>query len=411
MILIFGICGALRCDEISNIKFNDVEDIGNNKFIVSVKDTKTYMDRMFIIGPLFYSKVQEYMNLRPPEQFTDRFFIRYQEGKCLKQVIGKNKIGEIPRNIALYLGLPNPNRYTGHCFRRSSATLLSDSGANVQSLKQLGGWRSDKVALGYVENSMHAKENIFNGIIHASTSKNQQDSPRPILVPKPAATNRNVEEEIPVVIEWGDFLDEFTITNAASKSPEADFATAAGTHIKIPQTNISLPKNQDLLDSHVSAPAKTEAPAKQSFFEKEPVKLNFYKSDFIEPPLKKASASVQYDIKNNSGNVKTDQFETPQKKNLAMIQSNVKNQKSASSACTEDYINNNSPARYDIKTNSENLQTDQIEALQKNATMIQSNVNNPKPGPSAGIKDHMNNNSPARYENCVFNNCTFNFNS
>lgn len=98
-ILVFGVCGALRCIEITNLKVNDVEDIGN-KFIVSVKDTKTNIDRQFIVGPLFYDVIKEYSDLRPLDHTLNRFFLQYHNGKCTRQFIGKNKIGEIPKIIA-----------------------------------------------------------------------------------------------------------------------------------------------------------------------------------------------------------------------------------------------------------------------------------------------------------------------
>ncbi|XP_051153688.1 uncharacterized protein LOC127276972 [Leptopilina boulardi] len=84
--------------------------------------------------------------------------------------IGRHKIGEVPEKIASYLSLPNPKRYTGHCFRRTSATLLSDSGANMQMIKQLGRWRSDMIAQGYIENSMHNRQLIYDDIIQKDTS-------------------------------------------------------------------------------------------------------------------------------------------------------------------------------------------------------------------------------------------------
>lgn len=136
-----------------------------DKFIVQVHDTKTYIDRSFVIGPLFYSTVKEYISLRPPDNFTDRFLIQYSNGKCTRQVLGKNKIGSTPSVIATFLKLENPSRFTGHCFRRTSATLLSNSGANMTMIKQLGGWKSDSVAAGYVADSIRTKDLIFQGII------------------------------------------------------------------------------------------------------------------------------------------------------------------------------------------------------------------------------------------------------
>ena len=71
--------------------------------------------------------------MRPKESFTDRFFIQYHNIKCQRQVIGRNKIGETP----------------GHCFRKTRATLLPNSGAKINMLKQLGRWKSTNIAQGY----------------------------------------------------------------------------------------------------------------------------------------------------------------------------------------------------------------------------------------------------------------------
>ena len=165
ILLIFGICGALRCIEFTNIKYTDVED-KNGKFIVSVQDTKTYIDRSFVIGPLFYSQIKKSIPLRPFDNFTDRFFIQYMNGRCTRQVMGKNKIGGTPSTIASFLGLANSSTYTGHCYHRTSATLLSYSGANMAMIKQLGGWKSDAVAAGYIANSTRTKDLIFKRIIN-----------------------------------------------------------------------------------------------------------------------------------------------------------------------------------------------------------------------------------------------------
>ncbi|XP_057319465.1 uncharacterized protein LOC130663914 [Microplitis mediator] len=188
VLLIFGICGALRCKEISELKITDVEDLGN-RYLVSVNETKNDVPRQFIIGGLFREKVKQYALLRPKERFSDKFFVQYRNGKCVCQNIGRNTIGGTPQSIASYLNLPNPTRYTGHCFRRTSATLLSESGANVTILRQLGGWKSTAIAQGYVENSLKNREKIFQKITHAAVS-NIQNNPQPSTSAK-CSTNIN----------------------------------------------------------------------------------------------------------------------------------------------------------------------------------------------------------------------------
>lgn len=48
VILIFGISGAWRCDELAKLTINDVED-KEFHLIVKMPDTKTYKPRMFTI--------------------------------------------------------------------------------------------------------------------------------------------------------------------------------------------------------------------------------------------------------------------------------------------------------------------------------------------------------------------------
>lgn len=67
--------------------------------------------------------------------------------------VGYNTIAKYPEKIAEFLNLENPKEFTGHAFRRSSATALAGSGAPMLLLKNAGGWRSDTIAQGYVDSS------------------------------------------------------------------------------------------------------------------------------------------------------------------------------------------------------------------------------------------------------------------
>lgn len=64
------------------------------------------------------------VDLRPNNLAERCFFFNYQNGKCARQVVGINKFGSNPSQVAEFLKLPNAKLYTGHCFRRSSATLF-----------------------------------------------------------------------------------------------------------------------------------------------------------------------------------------------------------------------------------------------------------------------------------------------
>ncbi|XP_074101935.1 uncharacterized protein LOC141529335 [Cotesia typhae] len=170
VILIFGFCGALRSGEYCSIKTNDVKDTGT-QFIVTIRDTKNYYPRSFVIMDEYSDKILQYVALRPDNLNTDRFFILYDKGACKRQAMGKNTVSEVPKKIAEFLKLPNASSYTGHCFRRTSATLLANAGANLTTLKQHGGWRSSTVAEGYIENSLYNKSKIFNQIVNSENTR------------------------------------------------------------------------------------------------------------------------------------------------------------------------------------------------------------------------------------------------
>lgn len=119
---------------------------------------------------------RKYANLRPIYVNHKTFFINYRKGKCSNQVVGVHTFANVPSIIAKYLNLPNTSSYTGHCFRRTSASLLADAGADILTLKRHGGWRSSTVAENYVEDSLSNKLSIADKILNSNNnSKNNQD--------------------------------------------------------------------------------------------------------------------------------------------------------------------------------------------------------------------------------------------
>lgn len=165
VILIFGIFGTLRYKDIVNLTIQNIKDTNHNEYIVKIEDMKNDYLKFFVIRRDYYDMVKKYINFRPTNMSCNIFYTNYQNGICTRQLIGINKVRETQKVIALYLNLDNPELFTGHSFRRSAATALSNLGANLMMVKQLGGWRSDTVESGYIENSMANRKAIFNSII------------------------------------------------------------------------------------------------------------------------------------------------------------------------------------------------------------------------------------------------------
>lgn len=153
---------------------DDVMD-KTNILIIHVPDTKTYKQRTFTVCNVekenFIDVVaicKNYFSLRPPNIKSRRLFVRYQGGKCTAQHVGHHTIGTMPFKIATYLKLSNAKEYTGHAFRRSSATLLANSGADILALKRHGGWKSSSIAEGYVEDCLNNKINITKKLFNTN---------------------------------------------------------------------------------------------------------------------------------------------------------------------------------------------------------------------------------------------------
>lgn len=176
---ILGVLGACRGTELCDMAVADFEDLEKKLLKITIPTTKTNISRTFTVEGEYYEIIKKYASLRPENAESSRFFLNYQKGKCTKQVIGKNKVAACPKQIAEFLNLPDSGEYTGHSFRRTSATLLADSGADITTIKRHGGWKSTTVAEGYIQDSTSNKRKISNQI----TKCIDESAPRPSFDP------------------------------------------------------------------------------------------------------------------------------------------------------------------------------------------------------------------------------------
>jgi integrase len=156
-----GYCGACRREELTIMSVNDV-DFKSDSILVSIPKTKTNKPRLFAITDSeWIDLIKTYHNLRPKNVTHSRFFLTYRNWYCINSPIGINTFGKMPKVIATFLKLPNPELFTGHCFRRSSASHLANRGGDLITIKRHGGWKSSAVAEGYIEQSLKKKVFFF----------------------------------------------------------------------------------------------------------------------------------------------------------------------------------------------------------------------------------------------------------
>lgn len=188
IILVVGIFGACRCDELVKMKIDDIEDLGS-LIQIKIPDSETNKTRSFtIVGDTFINIYRKYANLRPKGMNERRFFLKYVNGKCHRSVMGVHKIGDVPRQVASYLKLPDWEEYTGHCLRRTSATLLADGYVDepLSNRKEI----ATEIVLPnsnlkddiYQESINEGEENSRSDILHSLlTCTNKKDS---LIIPE-----------------------------------------------------------------------------------------------------------------------------------------------------------------------------------------------------------------------------------
>jgi hypothetical protein len=90
--------------------------------VVNIRPLKTDKGRKFVIvdddgGIPYVQLFKKYLSLRPSNVNTDRVFLKYESGRCIRQVVGINTFGKCPSLVARFLNLPDPDKYTDHAFR------------------------------------------------------------------------------------------------------------------------------------------------------------------------------------------------------------------------------------------------------------------------------------------------------
>ena len=69
--------------------------------------------------------------MAPKHVTTDKFFLTYRDGKVINLPMGKYTIGMIPKVMATYLQLENPESYTGHALPIISNTVCKPKSMNI----------------------------------------------------------------------------------------------------------------------------------------------------------------------------------------------------------------------------------------------------------------------------------------
>ena len=115
-------------------------------------------------------------------------------------------VAKVPSDMAERINLNNDNgEYTFHSFRRSAATVVADSGATSEQMRDFFGWSNTKMTNEYISTSKAAVINISKKL--ATLDNNTAAEPR---------ADTHVEEELDQVVKsayenenlWDDWTGE-----------------------------------------------------------------------------------------------------------------------------------------------------------------------------------------------------------
>lgn len=115
---------------------------------ITIKKSKTDYNETGFLFPIIRHENEKFSAIHYYEMYLEKMKMKSQKENFFKnynkksglfiQTAGINTIAKLPKRIAEYLQLPNPEKYTGHSLRRTGATFLVEAGLDLVSLKRWG---------------------------------------------------------------------------------------------------------------------------------------------------------------------------------------------------------------------------------------------------------------------------------
>ena len=173
VLLIFGINLGLRTADLKKLKWTSIIQTAIGLRVTVDWATKTDQgakgnwyfiareENPLVCGVALFAEYRSIVQEADPARLNGELWLKVIKKKNGKWIImearGRNWITGVPSIVAKSLGLPNPEQYTGHCFRRTSAQWQADAGATVLELQNQFGWKNSTMAAVYTGQSVAAR--------------------------------------------------------------------------------------------------------------------------------------------------------------------------------------------------------------------------------------------------------------
>ena len=245
-IAIVSFFGGLRLVECLELKMEQFT-WGPDGCTITHTRAKQRSDKMFtkFLVPEaggFASKLATYIN-RVKDQLEifhgKAWYTGRKSGLLVKQTMGKNMISKVPNDIASRLALQDPEKYTFHSFRRTSATSAADGGASTEQMVDFYGWKNGSMCTEYVSSSKPALVGMAKRLAkpkESSGSKEVMLKQLDLEEEMPALDKDHAmysEARIPFSVGSSSMADQNAITEASIKQAVSSIPAAANGNVNI----------------------------------------------------------------------------------------------------------------------------------------------------------------------------------
>jgi len=158
---VLAINGAMRNQGMRGLDLDDVQlktsAKGVEEFDVHARGQRKNrpQGKIFkICNPKHVACLKEFVRRRKEAKVSLRtLFCRTTQDGFMNQVRGKNWYQNACKIVAQKIGEPNPQDFSCHSFRHSSATFMHENGASEVQIQNLGGWKNSSMVRHYIHDS------------------------------------------------------------------------------------------------------------------------------------------------------------------------------------------------------------------------------------------------------------------
>lgn len=126
--------GECSTDELQSISIENIQVFESSMHVTVHKQQKNIVHKFTIIDT-FYQICKRYADIRSSNNECSSFLLWYQNGRCIPKNIECNQLGEMWKQIAEFLELPNPESYAAHNFSTLFSRLVLVDGKVTNALQ------------------------------------------------------------------------------------------------------------------------------------------------------------------------------------------------------------------------------------------------------------------------------------